>query len=106
MGKIILFAAPKVDPAPAWSPTEDEIRRFGAKAMTELQHLRESVHQLDAGILEKAAVVASVFGMPELASMNADDACNELVELVKRSDVYDVLDAYQRSPFAAEPKAG
>jgi hypothetical protein len=106
MGKITLFAAPKVDPAPAWSPTEDDLRGFGAKAMAELQHLREAVHQLDAGILEKAAVVASVFGMPELASMNADDACNELVELVKRSDVYDVLDAYQRSRCAAERKAG
>ena len=73
--------------------------------MTELQHLRESVHQLDAGILEKAAVVAAVFGIPELAGMNADDACNELVEMVKRSDVYDVLVAYQRSPFAAGRKA-
>jgi hypothetical protein len=106
MGKVYLFAKLRVEPAPRWQPTENEVRCFGAKAMTELQHLRESVHQLDAGILEKAAVVASVFGMPELASMNADDACNELVELVKRSDVYDVLDAYQRSPFAAEPKAG
>ena len=57
---IYLFAIPRVEPAPCWQPTKDEIRRFGAKAMTELQHLRESVHQLDAGILEKAAVVASV----------------------------------------------
>ena len=105
MGKIILFAAPKVNPAPAWSPNEDDVRRFGAEPMAELQHLREMAHQLDVAILEKAAVVASVFGIPELAGMNADDACNELVELVKRSDVYDVLDAYQRSPFAAERKA-
>jgi hypothetical protein len=74
MGKIVLFAAPAVNPALAWSPTEDDLRRFGAKAMAELQHLREMAHQLDVGILEKAAVVASVFGIPELANMNADDA--------------------------------
>jgi hypothetical protein len=106
MGTIVLFAAPEVEPTPAWSPTEDDIRRFGAEPMAELQHLRKIVHQLDVGILEKAAVVASVFGILELAGMNADDACNELVELVKRSDVYDVLDAYQRSRCAAERKAG
>ena len=106
MGKIVLFAAPAVEPRPAWSPTEDDIRRFGAEPMAELQHLRDAVHRLDVGILEKAAVVAFVFGMPELACMNADDACNEMAELVKRSDVCEVLEAHQRSRLAAGRKAG
>jgi hypothetical protein len=104
MGKVCLFAIPRVKPPRRWLPTENEIGFLGAKALTELQHLRESVHRLDVGILEKAAVVASVFGMPELASMNADDACNEMAELVKRSDVCEVLEAHQRSRLAAEQK--
>jgi hypothetical protein len=96
MGRICLFAIPRVKPPRRWLPTENEIGFLGAKAMTELQPLRDAVHRLDVGILEKAAVVASVFGMPELAEMSADDACDAMVELVKRPDVYAVLDAYQR----------
>jgi hypothetical protein len=105
MGRICLFAIPRVKPPRRWLPTENEIGFLGAKAITEMQSLRDSVHRLDVGILEKAAVVASVFGMPELAEMSAVDACDAMVDLVKRSDVCDVLNAHQRSRVAAGRKA-
>jgi hypothetical protein len=100
MGKVVLFATPKVDPVRPWFPTESEIQRYGREEMRELQQIREISRQLDSSILEKIAVVASVLGMPELVKLNADDASAALIDLTKRPDVCAVLDAYQQGKAA------
>jgi hypothetical protein len=100
MGKVVLFATPKVDPVRPWFPTESEIQRYGREEMRELQQIREISRQLDPSILKEIAVVASVLGMPELVELNADDARAALIDLTKRPDVGAVRDAYQQGKAA------
>jgi hypothetical protein len=106
MGKVLLFSMPKVGPLPVWSPTEEEIGHLGPGSLEGLCQLKQRQHEIHIGILERATIVALVFGMPELATMNVDDASDALVELTKRrSDVCAVLDDYW-CRAAAKRKAG
>jgi hypothetical protein len=102
MGKVVLFAAPKVDPARPWFPTEGEIQRFGHQTMQELQDLREISRQIDTRIRENVAVLVSVLGMTQLAELCVECASREIVELAKRPDVYAVLDAFNKGKAAAK----
>jgi hypothetical protein len=95
MGKVVLFAEPKIEPVRPLFPSSALAR--GA-ARSELDRLSINAANLDTDILEQAAAVAAVFGMPDLARMNADEVLAELTELVKRPDVCAVLEAYNRSP--------
>lgn len=106
MGKVLLFAMPKVESKLPWSPTEAEISGLSPGSLEDLRQLKQRQREMRIGILERATIVAVVFGMPELATMNVDDASDALVELTKRrSDVCAVLDDYWRRA-AAKRKAG
>jgi hypothetical protein len=107
MGKVILLAIPTVEPPPECSSAAGDFSHLTPWAAERLRELRQQRRKLHAGILERAAVVAQVFGMPELAEMNVEDASNALVELTgRRSDVCAVLQAYYGRTSAAEWKAG
>jgi hypothetical protein len=106
MGKVALFAIPKVEPACPWQPTEADIKRYGRDLAQQLQWGSEISRQIDKSTREKVAVLVSVLGMKDLANLCVDCALAEIVKLCERPDVNAVLDAYQRSPFAAERKAG
>jgi hypothetical protein len=95
MGEVNLFAIPKVEPPECASAAGDfsHLTPWAAECLRELQQERRKLH---AGILERASIVALIFGMPELAAMNVDDASNALVELVKRPDICAVLNDYWR----------
>jgi hypothetical protein len=107
MGKVLLFSMPKVGPLPVWSPTEEEIGHLGPGSLEGLCQLKQRQHEIHIGILERASIVALVFGMPELAKMNVHDASDALVELTKRhADVRAVLGAYYERKSAVERKVG
>jgi hypothetical protein len=105
MGKVLLFAVPKVElPPEAAGGDFSHLAPWAAEALRELQQERRKLH---AGILERAAIVAQVFDMPQLAEMNVGDASNALVELTRnRSDICAVLWAYYEANSAAERKVG
>lgn len=105
MGKVALFAIPKVEPALAWSPTETDIKRYGRDLAAQLQSSSEFSRQSDSRIREQVAVLVSVLGMKDLANLCVDCALAEIVKLCERPDVYAVLDAHQRSRVAAGRKA-
>jgi hypothetical protein len=106
MGNVVLFATPKVDPLPVWSPAWEEISHLSPGSLEDLRQLKQRQREIYIGILERATIVAQVFGMPELARMNVDEASDALVELTKhRSDVCAVLRAYYGGKSATERKA-
>jgi hypothetical protein len=101
MGNVLLFAIPKFEPpAECSSSAAADFSHVTPWAAEHLRKLRQERQKLHAGILERAALVATVFGMPELAAMNASQASNALIELVKRQDVRAVLDDYWRRAAA------
>jgi hypothetical protein len=100
MGNVLLFAIPKFAPPPECSSAAADFSHLTPWAAERLRKLRQERRKLHAGILERAALVATVFGMPELAAMNASEASNALLELVKRQDVRAVLDDYWRRAAA------
>jgi hypothetical protein len=104
MGKVALFAIPKVQPVHPWHPTEADIKRYGRELALQLQANSEISRQIDDSTREKVAVLVSVLGMKDLASLCVDCALAEIIKLCERPDVYAVLDAHQRSPFAAKRK--
>ena len=108
MSNVLLFTIPKFAPPPECSSAAGDFSHLAPWAAEHLRKLRQERRKLHAGILERAAVVAQVFGMPELAEMNVEDASNALVELTgRRSDVCAVLQAYYgRTSGAAERKVG
>jgi hypothetical protein len=105
MSNVLLFAIPKFAPPPECSSAAGDFSHLTPWAAEHLRKLRQERQKLHAGILERAALVATVFGMPELAAMNASDASNALIALVKRPDVCAVLDDYWRRA-AAKRKVG
>jgi hypothetical protein len=107
MGNVLLFALPKVEPPPECSSAADDFSHLTPWALEHLRELQQERRKLHAGILERASIVARVFGMPELAKMNVADASNALVELTgRRSDVCAVLQAQHGRKSAAERKVG
>jgi hypothetical protein len=106
MGKVLLFTIPKVEPVCPWHPTEADIKRYGRDLAQQLQWSSEISRQIDNSTREKVAILVSVLGMKDLATLRVDCALAEIVKLCERPDVYAVLDAYQRSPFAPERKTG
>lgn len=106
MGKVALFAIPKAESACPWQPTEADIKRYGRDLAQQLQWSSEISRQIDNGTREKVAILVSVLGMKDLANLCVDCALAEIIKLCERPDVNAVLDAYQRSPFAAERKVG
>jgi hypothetical protein len=107
MGNVVLFAAPKVDPLPVWSPAEEEISHLSPVSLEDLRQIKQQQHEIHTGILERAALVAQVFGMPDLARMNVAEASVALMALTKhRPDVCAVLRAYYGRKPATERKVG
>src|SRR5664280_2542916 len=106
MGKVALFAIPKVEPARPWQPTEDDMKRYSRDLAQKLQWSSEISRRIDNSTREQVAVLVSVLGMKDLANLCVDCALAEIIKLCERPDVNALLDAYQRSPFAAERKAG
>jgi hypothetical protein len=106
VGKIALFTIPKVEPALPWFPTDAEVERYGRERVQEMQWSSEISRRIDDSTREKVAVLVSVLGMKDLATLCVDCALAEIIKLCERPDVHAVLDAYQRSPFAAERKVG
>jgi hypothetical protein len=106
MGKVALFATPKVEPVRPWHPTEDDIKRYGRDLAEQLRRSSEFSRQVDNSTREKVAVLVSVLGMKDLAILCVDCALAEIIKLCERPDVYAVLDAFQQSRCAAERKAG
>jgi hypothetical protein len=106
MGKVALFAIPKVESVRPWYPTEADIKRYGRDLATQLQWSSEISRQIDDSTREKVAILVTVLGMKDLANLCVDCALAEIIKLCERPDVYAVLDAYQRSRCAAERKAG
>jgi hypothetical protein len=102
MGKIALFTTPKIEPPPECASAAGDFSHLTPWAAERLRELEQERRKLHAGILERASIVATVFGMPELAAMNVDDASNALIELVKRPDICSVLNDYWRRAGAAE----
>jgi hypothetical protein len=107
MGNVVLFATPKVDPLPAWAPAAEEVSHLSPVSLEDLRQLKQRQHEIHTGILERAALVAQVFGMPDLARMSVADASVALMELSRhRSDVCAVLRAYYGRKSTAERKVG
>jgi hypothetical protein len=108
MGNVLLLAIPNIESPPECAPATGDFSHLTPWAAEQLRELRQERQKLHAGILERAAIVAQVFGMPELARMNVEDASNALIELTgRRSDVCAVLsDYWRRTGAAAERKAG
>jgi len=107
MGTVVLFAGPKIDPLPAWSPAAEEISHLSQVSLEDLRQIKQQQREIHTGILERAALVAQVFGMPELAQMNAADASVALMALTKhRPDVCAVLRAYYARKSLTERKVG
>jgi hypothetical protein len=89
MGRVLLFSTPKVD------PIAPDYRFLDGEGTEALRWVRALAAELDTRALSKIAVISFVFGMPELAKLNADDASEKLVELTQRPDVCAVLKAYE-----------
>jgi hypothetical protein len=103
MGNVLLFAIPKFEPPAECSSSADaDFSHLTPWAAEHLRKLRQERQKLHAGILERAALVATVFDMPKLAAMNASEASNALLDLVTRQDVRAVLDDYWRRAAAAK----
>ncbi len=106
-GKVLLFSIPKVEPPPEGSSAAGDFSHLAPWATEHLRELQQERRKLHAGILERAAIVAQVFGMPELAKMNVDDASDALVELTRRrADICAVLQGYYDRTSVADRKAG
>jgi hypothetical protein len=101
MGKVALFAIPKIEPACPWQPTEADIKRYGRDLAQQLQWSSEISRRIDDSTREKVAVLSSILGLTCLADLCADCALAEIVKLCERPDVYAVLDAFQQSKVAA-----
>jgi hypothetical protein len=104
VGKVALFAIPKVEPVRPWCPTEADIKRYGRELAQQFQWSSEISRQIDNSTREKVAVLVSVLGMKDLATLCVDCALAEIIKLCERPDVYAVLDAFQQSKVAAERK--
>jgi hypothetical protein len=104
MSKVLLFAIPKVEPKRPWCPTEADIKRYGRDLAQQLQCSSEITRQIDNSTREKVAILVSVLGMKDLATLCVDCALAEIVKLCERPDVYAVLDAFQQSKVAAKRK--
>jgi hypothetical protein len=104
MGKVLLFAVPKVEPKRPWCPTEADIQRYGRELAQQLQRSSEISRQIDDSTREKVAVLVSVLGMKDLATLCVDCALAEIIKLCERPDVYAVLDAFQQSKVVAQRK--
>jgi hypothetical protein len=104
MGKVFLLAIPKVEPAPAWSPTEVDIKRYGRDLAAQFQSSSEFSRRSDSRIREQVAVLVSVLGMKDLVNLCVECALAEIIKLCERPDVNAVLDAHQRSRLAAKRK--
>jgi hypothetical protein len=90
MGKVVLFAVPKVGPELPRFPTEQELP-FG-----------EISRWVDDRTREKVAVLVSVLGLTHLTELCVDCALSEIIKLCERPDVYAVLDAFQKDKAAAK----
>jgi hypothetical protein len=106
MGKVVLFAAPRVVPPLPWVPTEADIRRHGREAIQELQQVREIGRHIDNGTREKVSLLVSVLGLTHLTELCVDCALSEIIRLCERPDVYAVLDSYAQGKAAAKRKVG
>jgi hypothetical protein len=106
MGKVALFAIPKIEPERPWCPTEADIKRYGRELALRLQANSEISRQIDNSAREQVAVLVSVLGMNDLATLCADCALAEIIKLCERPDVYAVLDALAKGKAAAKRKAG
>jgi hypothetical protein len=107
MDNVVLFATPKVDPLPVWSPAAEEISHLSPGSLEDLRQIKQTQREIHIGILERAALVAQVFGMPELARLNVADASVALMALTRhRSDVCAVLRAYYGRKSATARKVG
>jgi hypothetical protein len=92
MGKVVLFAIPKVEPKRPWRPTEDAIKRYGRDLAQRLSF--DISCQIDNRVREQVAVLASVLGLSHLTELCVDCALAEIIKLCERVDVNAVLDAY------------
>jgi hypothetical protein len=104
MGKVALFAIQKVEPACPWQATEADIKRYGRDLAAQLQSSSEITRQIDDSTRERVAILVSVLGMKDLATLCVDCALAEIIKLCERPDVYAVLDAFQQSKVAAKRK--
>jgi hypothetical protein len=104
MGKVALFAIPKVEPVCPWQPTEADIKRYGRDLAQQLQWSSGISRQIDNSTREKVAILVSVLGMKDLATLCLDCALAEIIKLCDRPDVCTVLDAFQQSKVAATRK--
>jgi hypothetical protein len=93
VGKVVLFAAPKVGPELPRFPTEQELT-FG-----------EISRWVDDRTREKVAVLSYVLGLTHLTELCMDCALAEIIKLCERPDVNAVLTAYHQGK-AAKRKAG
>jgi hypothetical protein len=84
VGKVALFAVPKVEPACSWQPTEADIKRYGRDLAQQPQWSSEISRQIDDSTREKVAVLVSVLGMKDLAILCVDCALAEIVKLCER----------------------
>jgi hypothetical protein len=106
MGKVSLFAVPKVEQSLPWFPTDAEVERYGRDRAQEMQWCSEITRQIDDSTRERVAVLASVLGLTYLSELCVDCALKEIAELANRPDVYAVLDAFHKGKTAAKRKAG
>ena len=104
MGKVLLFTIPKVEPACPWQPTEADIKRYGCDLAQQLQWSSEISRQIDNSTREKVALLVSVLGIKDLATLCLDCALAGIIKLCERPDVYAVLDAFQQSKATVERK--
>jgi hypothetical protein len=104
MGKVALFAIPKVEPVRPWQPTDADIKRYGRDLAQQLQWSSEISRQIDNSTREKVAVLVSVLGMKDLANLCVDCALAEIIKLCERPDVYAVLTAYGQRKATFERK--
>jgi hypothetical protein len=103
MGKVFLFSLPKVEPKLPWSPTEDDIKRYGRELAQQL-NFSIACH-VDNRTREQVAVLVTTLGLTHLAELCVDCALSEIIKLCERPDVYAVLNAYQRGKSAAKRRA-
>jgi hypothetical protein len=96
MGKVALFAMPKVEPKAPWRPTEEDIKRYGCAFAQQLQWSSDFQIEIDNRTRERVAVLSNIMGLTYLTSLSNDDALDEIVKLCERPDVCAVLGGHHK----------
>jgi hypothetical protein len=95
MNNIAFLAPPQVE------PVQPDYRSISGDDPEGARRLREFMAWCDTKTREKVALLVSVLGLSYLADLCIDCAAKEIIELMKRPDVYALVEAYERAKRVA-----